>query len=167
MRSDAPKPFHEKLSSERGAGLLASRSSRLGLREREVLEIVWADRSATVQQVSCKLPIRLAYTTVMTTLDRLFKKGLLHRVKRDRAFLYSPAVTPNDLESLRARALIDRFFDGTASSPDVLLSCLVDVIGGYDDDLLHSLEEKVKAAKQRLQAQSSCVPVSAVRTEEG
>ncbi len=128
---------------------------QLGHRECQVLEIVWADGNATVEQVSRRLPIRLAYTTVMTTLDRLFKKGLLTRVKSDRAFIYSPAVSSCDLESLRARALLDRFFYETASSPDVLLSCLVDVIGTYDDKLLHNLEEKVRAAKRGLGAPNS------------
>jgi predicted transcriptional regulator len=90
---------------------------------------------------------------VMTTLDRLFKKGLLNRVKRDRAFLYSPAVSPADLENLRAHALITRFLDRPNSTPDVLLSCLIDVMSGYDDALLDSMEEKIKAAKQRLEQQ--------------
>ncbi len=132
---------------------VAQGSGRLGMREREVLQIVWKDGSVTVGQVGERLSIPLAYTTVMTTLDRLFKKGLLRRVKQDRAFLYSPAVSPSDVESLRARTLLDRFFDGSSSSPDVLLSCLIDVIGSYDDDLLRSLESKVKAAKRQLEAQ--------------
>ena len=129
---------------------LPDKSGRLGSREREVLSVIWEDGSATVQQVVARLSIPLAYTTVMTTLDRLFKKGLLQRIKQDRAFLYSPAVSPDDVENLRARLLIDRFFDDGASSPDVLISCLVDAIGSYDEELLASLEEKVRAAKQRL-----------------
>ena len=132
---------------------VAQGSGRLGDREREVLEIVWSDGNVTVGQVSRRLSIPLAYTTVMTTLDRLFKKGLLRRVKQDRAFLYSPAVSPADVESLRARTMLDRFFGGSRSSREALLSCLVDVIGSYDDDLLRSLEEKVKAAKLQLEAQ--------------
>ncbi len=140
----------------------AARTGQLGKREREVLEIVWVEGKATVGQVSEKLSLPLAYTTVMTTLDRLFKKGLLHRVKQDRAFSYSPAISPGAVEGLRARALLDRFFD-SRSSPDVLLSCLVDVIGSYDDALLNSLEEKVRAARQQMEAQNS----TQARTEGG
>lgn len=124
-------------------------AARLGKREREVLEIVWADGSGTVGQVSRRLPISLAYTTVMTTLDRLFKKGLLHRVKRDRAFLYSPAATSVEVESQRARALICGFFEGKGSNADVLLSCLVDAIGRYDDEMLQRMEDKIRVAKLR------------------
>jgi predicted transcriptional regulator len=136
-------------------GLPARSAGRLGEREREVLEILWASGSATVHQVSCGLPVRLAYTTVMTTLDRLFKKGLLRREKQDRAFLYMPAYSPNDVESGRAHALVHRFFSDAPSSKDMLLSCLVDAIGSYDNDMLDQLEGKVREARQRLNAEQS------------
>jgi predicted transcriptional regulator len=151
LSSDGTPAF----SDEPHAASAVQSSGRLGKREREVLEIVWAAGDATVGQVSRRLSLPLAYTTVMTTLDRLFKKGLLHRIKQDRAFLYSPALSPSAVESLRARALLDRFFNDSRSSPDVLLSCLIDVIGSYDDTLLRSLEDKVKAAKLQLETQRS------------
>lgn len=121
---------------------------RLGEREREVLGVLWTDGSATVQQVSQRLRSSLAYTTVMTTLDRLFKKGLLFREKRDRAFLYTPAITPDDLEHNRANALVHRFFAGSATDNDVLLSCLVNALQSYDTNLLDRLEEKVRIIRQ-------------------
>jgi predicted transcriptional regulator len=136
-------------------------SGRLGRREREVLEIVWAEGCGTVEQVSRRLSIQLAYTTVMTTLDRLFKKGLLQREKRDRAFHYSPALSPREVESFRARALVDRFFDATPAHKDVLLSCLVDALGEYDGAMLDQLEDKIRAAREQLQPGS----VSAAREE--
>ncbi|HEY4355022.1 MAG TPA: BlaI/MecI/CopY family transcriptional regulator [Acidobacteriaceae bacterium] len=145
--------------SRAASPLLSTGASRLGDREREVLSILWERGSATVQEVSNGLPVRLAYTTVMTTLDRLFKKGLLQRVKHDRAFLYSPAISPNDVESGRALALLQRFFSNAPPSKDavgnkdMLLSCLVDAIGHYDDAMLHQLEDKVRAARQRLAAE--------------
>jgi predicted transcriptional regulator len=123
---------------------------RLGEREREVLSVLWAEGSATVQQVSLRLRSSLAYTTVMTTLDRLFKKGLLVREKRDRAFLYTPAITSDDLEHNRASALVHRFFSGSAANNDVLLSCLVNAVQSYDTDLLNQLEEKVRIARQQI-----------------
>jgi predicted transcriptional regulator len=123
-------------------------AAHLGEREREVLGVLWSDGSATVQQVSRRLRSSLAYTTVMTTLDRLFKKGLLFREKRDRAFLYTPAITPDDLENNRASAFVHRFFAGSATNDDVLLSCLVNALQSYDTSLLHQLEEKVRMARQ-------------------
>jgi len=123
-------------------------AARLGTREREVLCVLWTDGSSTVQQVSQRLCSSLAYTTVMTTLDRLFKKGLLSREKRDRAFLYTPAITPDDLEHNRASALVHRFFAGSDTNNDVLLSCLVNALQSYDTNLLDQLEEKVRIIKQ-------------------
>lgn len=148
----------ESQNSDSNSAFDMFNTRQLGRRERQVLQIAWTEGSVTVQQVIRRLPIRLAYTTVMTTLDRLFKKGLLTRVKCDRAFLYSPALSPGDMENLRARALLNHLFYETVSSPDVLLSCLVEVIGTYDGKLLHDLEEKIKAARQCLAAPDSPAP---------
>jgi predicted transcriptional regulator len=122
---------------------------RLGEREREVLEVLWTEGSATVQQVVKGLKTALAYTTVMTTLDRLYKKGLLQRSKRDRAFVYKPALSKNDLERGRASEMVHRLFSGSGMNQDVLLSCLVDAVQSYDTDLLHRLGEKVRVAKKQ------------------
>src|ERR1700709_1551446 len=81
-------------------------ATRLGQREREVLEVLWSEGSATVHQVADGLKTALAYTTVMTTLDRLYKKGLLQRSKQDRAFVYKPAFSKNDMERRRASEMV-------------------------------------------------------------
>jgi predicted transcriptional regulator len=138
----------------------AKSAGRLGEREREVLAILWASGTATVHQVSRGLSVRLAYTTVMTTLDRLFKKGLLRRERRDRAYLYMPAYSPNDVETGRAHALVHRFFCGDPGSKDLLLSCLVDAIGSYDDGMLDQLEGKVREARLRLSVEQAAPVVS-------
>jgi predicted transcriptional regulator len=124
-------------------------ATRLGEREREVLEVLWAAGSATVQQVTDSLKTALAYTTVMTTLDRLYKKGLLQRIKHDRAFVYRPTLSKNDLERGRASEMVHRLLSGSAMNQDALLSCLVDAVQSYDIGLLERLEDKVRAAKQQ------------------
>ena len=122
---------------------------RLGEREREVLEVLWAAGNATVQQVADSLKTALAYTTVMTTLDRLYKKGLLQRRKHDRAFVYRPTLSKNDLERGRASEMVYRLFSGSAINHDAALSCLVEAVQSYDSALLQRLEDKVRAAKQQ------------------
>ncbi len=122
--------------------------SRLGEREREVLEALWLHGSATVQQVADRLSTSLAYTTVMTILDRLFKKRLVSREKLDRAFVYSAAVTASALEQNRTTDMVRKFFSGSVTSHDVLLSCFVDAVQHYDGKLLAHLEEKIRLAKQ-------------------
>ena len=122
---------------------------RLGEREREVLEVLWSEGSGTVQQVAERLETNLAYTTVMTTLDRLFKKKVLLRKKRERAFVYTPAVSQNELERVRAAAMVQGFFSGSDTDSDALLSYLIDAVQTYDRDLLRRLEEKVRIAKRQ------------------
>ncbi|MFZ0632980.1 MAG: BlaI/MecI/CopY family transcriptional regulator [Acidobacteriaceae bacterium] len=119
----------------------------LGRREREVLAVLRELGSATVQQVAENLDASLAYTTVMTTLDRLFRKGLLEREKVNRAFLYSPSLSARDLEEQRAAHLIRRFFSESDSQPDILVSCLVDAVHDYDTDLLDQLESSIRSAR--------------------
>jgi predicted transcriptional regulator len=119
----------------------------LGRREREVLAVLRELGSATVQQVAENLDAGLAYTTVMTTLDRLFRKGLLEREKVNRAFLYSPSLSARDLEEQRAAHLIRRFFSESDSQPDILVSCLVDAVHDYDTDLLDQLESSIRTAR--------------------
>lgn len=121
----------------------------LGRREREVLSVLRELGSATVQQVANCLSTSLAYTTVMTTLDRLFRKGLLQREKQNRAFLYSTAVSAKDLEGQRAADLIRRFFSESDAQPEVLLSCLVDAVHRYDTELLDCLESTIREARSQ------------------
>lgn len=123
-------------------------ATRLGEREREVLEVLWIEGSATVRQVTGCMQTALAYTTVMTTLDRLYKKGLLRRSKQDRAFVYKPALSKSDLERGRASEMVHRLFSDSSMNEDALLSCLVDAVQSYDTDLLSRLEKKVRVAKE-------------------
>jgi predicted transcriptional regulator len=136
-------PFAAKPQSPRQPAV------RLGEREREVLQVLWSEGSATVQQVAERLKTSLAYTTVMTTLDRLFKKKFLLREKRERAFVYRPAVSQNDLERDRAAAIVQGLFSDSGMNREALLSYLVDAVHSYDRDLLHRLEGKVRIAKRQ------------------
>jgi predicted transcriptional regulator len=54
------------------------------------MECLWADPDApmSVREAARRTGGKLAYTTIMTTLDRLYKKGLLDRDKDGNAFLY-------------------------------------------------------------------------------
>jgi predicted transcriptional regulator len=140
-------------------GVLVSPLGILGRREREVLSVLRQLGSATVQQVAERLDTGLAYTTVMTTLDRLFRKGLLVRHKQKRAFLYSAAISARDLEGQRAAHLVRRLFSESAVQPEVLVSCLVDAVHHYDTELLDELEASIRSARaQSGQAQPASSP---------
>lgn len=152
--------------TENGLPALAA----LGRREREVLSVLRQLGSATVQQVAERLDTGLAYTTVMTTLDRLFRKGLLERRKQNRAFLYSVALSARDLEDRRAAQLIRRFFSESDVRPEILVSCLVDAVHGYDTGLLDQLESSIRAARAHsgpVAAQPSAPAPSPSGSEKG
>jgi predicted transcriptional regulator len=70
--------------------------------EMDCLKVLWSRPEASVAEVRAGLPRPLAYTTVMTVLDRMCGKGLVKRRKRGRAWSYSAGL---DLETARAEAV--------------------------------------------------------------
>jgi predicted transcriptional regulator len=122
----------------------------MGRLEWKLMEILWSTREATVNDVVSRLDRPLAYTTIMTTLDRLYKKGLLERKKLERAFLYAPKFTRTEFERKRAGEFLTEFLSGPKPSGDVLISCLVDVVGEQDAALLDELERKIRSKRREL-----------------
>src|SRR5580700_3756756 len=129
-------------------GANSSQSLALGSLEFELMEILWSHGETSVRDVIPKLSRPLAYTTVMTTLDRLFKKGLLDRHKSDRAFVYSPSFSRQEWERRRAGNLVAGFLAGPNPSRELLLSCLLDAVGEHDASLLDDLEKKIRRRKE-------------------
>lgn len=124
-----------------------------GALEREVLAILWAEGGLAVRDVQLRLSRPAAYTTVMTTLDRLFKKGVLSRVQSGRAFVYSAAVTREQLQASIASTLLTGLLQGRGTATVPVLSNLVDTVGAQDDgaDLLRTLEAMVREKRRRLE----------------
>jgi len=122
----------------------------LGPLEMQVMNVAWSVGRCSVRDVVERLNSKLAYTTVMTTLDRLFKKGLLEREKFERAFLYSPALSSQDWERRRAGDFVAGFLAGPEPSRDLLLSSLVDAVGQHEAVLLDELEEKIRKKRREL-----------------
>ena len=123
-----------------------------GALEREVMAILWAEGNLAVRDVRARLARPAAYTTVMTTLDRLFKKGVLSREQSRRAFLYSAAVSKEELKASIASRVITGVLQGRAEAAVPILSNLVDTVGAQDQgaDLLRTLEEMVRDKRRRL-----------------
>jgi predicted transcriptional regulator len=122
----------------------------LGKLELMVVEALWALGDASVHDVLRKLDRQLAYTTVMTTLDRLFKKGILNRRKSERAFRYTAKFTRTEWERKRAGDWFATFLSRSPNSGDLLLSSLVDAVGEQDRALLDELERKIALKREQL-----------------
>ncbi len=122
----------------------------LGPLEIAVMEILWAQGESNVHDVIEKLDRPLAYTTVMTTLDRLYKKGLLSRHKSERAFLYSTRQTRQEWEQKRAGEFVAGFLNGPQAAGEMLISCLVEAVGQKNAALLDELERKIRVKRKEL-----------------
>ncbi len=83
--------------------------------ELECLKALWVLGEANVRGVrQALLPRRkLAYTTVMTIMDRLARRGAVDRRKVGRSFLYAPVLSRETLRRLAVRELVDAFFGGS------------------------------------------------------
>jgi predicted transcriptional regulator len=105
-------------------------------------------RAATVRALQLACP-ELAYTTVMTTLERLYRKRLLLRSREGRAFVYEPRCTRDELLSeLLSGHVIELL--GASQRSDVILSTLVRAVRQTDLALLDQLEALVQAERLRL-----------------
>ena len=125
----------------------------LGALERRVLDVTHAMGDASVRDVMVSLDAGAAYTTVMTTLDRLYRKGMLDRVKRGRAFVYRAVVTTADIRRTMATAFVDGVLDQGAGAAVPLLSSLVDAVGERDTRYLDTLEQLVREKREALAKQ--------------
>src|SRR5256885_13632044 len=83
----------------------------LGRLEFDLMQILWSRGECNVRDVVQPLDRSLAYTTVMTTLDPLYKKGLLDRRMPDRAFLYPAPLSRRGGERQRAGSRVAGVLD--------------------------------------------------------
>ncbi len=83
--------------------------------ELECLKALWGIGEGTVRDVRHVMVgnRNLAYTTVMTVLDRLEKRGGVSRRKQGRSFVYVPKLSREELRRFAVKEVVDRFFDGS------------------------------------------------------
>ncbi len=122
----------------------------LGALEREVMALVWSHGEISVRDACVQLGSTIAYTTVMTTMDRLFKKGLLARRKVGRAFLYRASATREEMEGAVAAELVQSLLQRD-SEPLPILSSLVDAVSDRDRALLDELERLIRDKRRQVE----------------
>ena len=126
-------------------------AGRLGPLERRVLEALWLRGvAARVRDLQVSFP-EIAYTTLMTTLDRLHRKGVLAREKAGRAFVYRTRVSRADLVAEQAGGALEAAFGSRADELRPILSFFVETVSREDRESLAALErlvaERRKASK--------------------
>jgi predicted transcriptional regulator len=83
--------------------------------ELHCLRVLWDLKEGSVKDVRTAIAgsRQLAYTTVMTVLDRLVKKGGLGRRKIGRSFVYAPLLSREALRKLAVKDVVESFFEGS------------------------------------------------------
>ena len=123
----------------------------LGKLQTDVMEILWREPNLTVNEVETRLQKSrtIAHTTVLTTLDRMHRKGHVTREKQGKAFVYAPRYSRQEFEHGIAQevlgALLGQFTEPT-------LSAFVDIVGDNDerlDRLETMIREKRRNGKQK------------------
>jgi len=125
--------------------------AQLGPLERRLLETVWERGNATVRELVENGNTDLAYTTLTTTLDRLYKKNLLSRQAEGRAFRYAPIVTREELYREEAGKAFRQMLDASPLS-SLPLSYLVEIVSEHDARLLDDLSRLVESKRRKLRA---------------
>jgi predicted transcriptional regulator len=119
--------------------------------EADVMEVVWSKGwdSFAVSEVHRELAKRraIAYTTVMTTVSRLFDKGLLGRERDGRRYLYHPKLTREAFAQRMAAKVLDRLADARS---DGAVALLVDRVARADEAELERIEKLIRMKKKEL-----------------
>lgn len=112
------------------------------------MTIVWeAGEAMSVRDVCERVKrSKLAYTTVMTTMDRLHKKGLLARTKQGNAFLYLAALSRDEYQRRIVESALAPMFEHGAAP---VLAAFVDVATKLDESNLATLERLIAEHKRR------------------
>jgi BlaI family transcriptional regulator, penicillinase repressor len=79
------------------------------------MNTLWPIGQATVREIRDLLAARRprAYTTIMTIMDRLARKGVVERVKTGRAYVYRPRMTVEEARSQALGQVLENFFGGS------------------------------------------------------
>jgi predicted transcriptional regulator len=89
--------------------------SELGAAQAEIMDVIWARRSATVPEIhaaiNAKRETDAAYTTVLTFVQRLHARSLLQREPEGRTFRYTATQSRDELLATWSDEMIDRLID--------------------------------------------------------
>jgi len=127
----------------------------LGSLEAEIIDILWRCTSATAQDIHQQIladPGReLAYASVMTVLHRLEKKGWLGCDRSERAFVWQPLVSKQDVQILRTHDYLQKFL--ASGSPDIVAT-FADSLDSTSIETLEAIAQRLKTARENQEGES-------------
>ena len=118
----------------------------LGELQRAVIEVVWELGEASVHQVREQISRKkkLAYTTVLTAMQKLEKAGWLRHRAEGKVYVYAPTRTREEAGVNSARKFIERMFDGDA----LLMFQHLMRQGELNDEELQGLRKMIDAKRK-------------------
>jgi len=91
-------------------------SHGLSRRERQMVEAIYACKSASAAEVRKAIPNPPSYSAVRATLRVLVEKGLLVHRREGRRYVYAPTISLQKARSSALRSLLDTYFDGSVNA---------------------------------------------------
>ena len=121
--------------------------------EIKVLQALWQrNQPSSVRDLLPEFP-GTVYTTLMTTMDRLFQKGILSRQKQGRSFVYTIDLSESEQASRIARRWFDALLpNAPTQTATPILRQFVEVVGERDAELLDELEQLVIQRREALRS---------------
>ena len=115
----------------------------LGPLETEIMQIVWREKFTTVKKVHRALQAQrdIAYTTVMTTMTRLADKGVLNRRRDGLAYIYTPAITKRDFETMMVRRVLDGLMD---DYEEETITYILDYLAEHDPKRIEQVRKDLR-----------------------
>ncbi len=122
----------------------------LGELEKQVLQYLWETDQADAKQVHAHFKKRRggSLNTIQSTLDRLFKKGLLLREKHGHAFQYMAAV---ERQTFIGQLIRDITSDFSPTDENPLLAAFTSMSSEFNEDQLEELERLIDAQRAKTQ----------------
>jgi len=119
--------------------------------EATIMDVVWSKRlsSFAVGDVLAILEKQrdIAYTTVMTTVTRLYEKGILQRERDGKRYLYSPTLTREEFMESTAREVLDEAVGGHQA-----MAMLAEKVSEASAGELDDLEALIQKRREELEA---------------
>ncbi len=120
--------------------------SPFGDLEEKVMEFLWEKGSGSVREVRQYLgENKFAHTTVMTVMDRLYKKGILKREKEGKGYRYYPVISREQFEAEVAKKVVKDMLKSSPSTALAAFEGLIEELPEEEIDRIRKLfEEKIK-----------------------
>jgi predicted transcriptional regulator len=127
-------------------GDMAADPTQLSRRERQIMEIIYENTSATAAEVLERLPDPPSYSAVRAMLRILEEKGHLRHDQQGPRYVFSPTIPREEARESALKRVVQTFFDGSAEGAMTALLELDD--DQLDEDALQRLVDRIMQARR-------------------